>query len=176
MKFVPTDIALVYRVQVTPNVDERGLFARTFCAETFASHGLVSHFPQCNTSWNSHRGTLRGMHYQAAPKPEVKLVRCTQGRIYDVVVDLRPDSSTRGKWIGVELSSANREALYIPEGCAHGFLTLEDSSEVFYHMGDVYDPALARGVRWNDDAFNIAWPFAPIRISERDNQFPDYTP
>ncbi|WP_426052971.1 dTDP-4-dehydrorhamnose 3,5-epimerase [Bacillus sp. DC4300-2b2] len=174
MNLLPTGLSEVFRVQVDPIVDERGLFARTFCADTFARYGLVSSFRQCNTSWNTYRGTLRGMHYQADPRPEVKLVRCTRGKVYDVVIDLRPTSATYKKWIGIELNAESREGLYIPAGCAHGFQTLTDNSELFYQMSEDYVPELARGVRWNDPIFNILWPLSPIHISDRDRQFSDY--
>ncbi|WP_315831404.1 dTDP-4-dehydrorhamnose 3,5-epimerase [Bradyrhizobium prioriisuperbiae] len=174
MKFSATNIPGVWIVEVTSSQDERGLFARTFCADTFSQHGLVSQFPQCNSSWNAKKGTLRGMHYQDMPHPEIKLVRCTKGRVFDVVVDLRADAPTHRKWVGVELDANRRNAVYIPEGCAHGFLTLEDDCEVFYHMGERYVPELARGVRWNDPAFQIEWPMHPALISERDASLPDY--
>ena len=175
MKFHPTALAGLMIVEVSPNVDERGLFARTYDAEFFAAAGMHTNWPQCNASWNRHRGTLRGMHFQAEPHPEPKLVRCTQGRVFDVAVDLRPDSPTLRRWFGVELSAERRNALFIPAGLAHGFLTLEDNCEVFYQMGDSYDAALARGVRWNDPAFAIEWPFQPSVLSERDAAFADFT-
>jgi dTDP-4-dehydrorhamnose 3,5-epimerase len=175
MKIEPTFISGVVIVEVAPLADERGLFARTFCDETFARHGLLSRFPQCNVSWNAHRNTLRGMHYQAEPHPEVKLVRCTRGRVHDVVVDLRPDSPTYKKWLAVELDAQLRNAIYIPAGCAHGFMTLLDDCEVFYQMGERYFPDLARGVRWNDPAFGIDWPALPAHISARDANYPDFS-
>jgi dTDP-4-dehydrorhamnose 3,5-epimerase len=150
------------------------LFARTFDAAEFAAAGLPTEWPQCNTSWNPRKGTLRGMHFQAAPRPDPKLVRCTQGRIFDVVVDLRPQSTTFRRSVGVELSAANRTALAIPQGCAHGFLTLEENCEIFYMMGEVFVPELARGVRWNDPAFAIEWPSNPIVMSEKDASWPDF--
>ena len=141
-----------------------------------AEAGLSTAWPQCNTSWNPRRGTLRGMHYQENPRPEPKLVRCTRGRVFDVALDLRPHSPTFKAWVGVELSADSRAALYIPPGCAHGFLTLEDGCEVFYQMGESYVPELARGVRWNDPAFAIAWPIEPTLIGERDATYPDFAP
>lgn len=174
MKIEPTAIAGVMTVDISPLADDRGMFARTFCAETFAKHGLVSEFPQCNISWNSRRGTLRGMHYQDEPRPEVKLVRCTRGRVYDVIVDLRPESGTYKKWVAVELDAQLRNAVYIPAGCAHGFLTQTDDCEVFYQMGERYYPDLARGVRWDDPAFAIAWPAMPDHLSERDANYPNF--
>ena len=176
MKFTPTAIAGVMVVDMEPIADERGLFARSFCAEEFAAQGLAAAFVQANIAFNPARGTLRGLHFQAAPEPEPKLVRCTRGAIFDVAVDLRPGSPSYCRWSGHELSAANRRALYVPEGCAHGLLTLEDDSEVSYLMGAAYDPGLARGVRWNDPAFAIAWPFAPAVISGRDAGFPDFSP
>jgi dTDP-4-dehydrorhamnose 3,5-epimerase len=174
MEIRPTAIAGVMIVTAAVNEDTRGLFARTFDAAAFSAAGLPSEWPQCNTSWNAHKGTLRGMHFQAAPRPDPKLVRCTRGRIFDVVVDLRPVSPTFRRWTSTELSESNRDALAIPAGCAHGFLTLEDNCEVFYMMAEVYLPGLARGVRWNDPAFTIAWPAKPTGMSEKDANWPDF--
>lgn len=154
--------------------DERGFFARSWCKREFAQQGLRSEFVQCNISFNRKRGTLRGMHYQGAPYEEIKLVRCTKGAIYDVIMDLRPDSQTFREWFSVELTEDNRKMLYIPEGFAHGFLTLKDSTEVFYQMSEFYVPGHAKGVRWNDPAFNIIWPIDINVISEKDDKFPDY--
>lgn len=176
MQFEATEISGVVVVKTTPMTDERGLFARTYDVTAFEAAGLPTHWPQCNTSWNARKGTLRGMHFQAAPRPDPKLVRCTRGRIFDVVVDLRPHSPTWRRWIGAELSEANRSAIAIPSGCAHGFLTLEDGCEVFYMMGEDYVPELASGVRWNDPAFGIAWPASPLTMSEKDANWPDYRP
>ncbi|MEW5729779.1 MAG: dTDP-4-dehydrorhamnose 3,5-epimerase [Pseudomonadota bacterium] len=176
MKITATTIPGVMVVEVSPHADDRGLFARTYDAALFAEAGLPTHWPQCNTSWNPRRGTLRGMHYQAEPRPEPKLVRCTRGRVFDVAVDLRPASPTFKAWVGVELSADGRAALYVPPGCAHGFLTLEDGCEVFYQMGESYVPELARGVRWNDPAFAIAWPMEPLLIGARDAAYPDFGP
>lgn len=161
-------------MEVTLHEDERGAFARTYDEALFRAASLSTHWPQCNTSWNRRRGTLRGMHFQAAPAEEHKLVRCTSGSVFDVAVDLRRNSQTYLNWFGVELSAAKRNALYVPAGLAHGFLTLEDESEVFYQMGASYDGALQRGVRWNDPSFSIGWPFEPIVISDRDNSFADH--
>ena len=174
MEFRATGVPGVVTVDVTAATDARGSFARTFDAAEFAEAGLPAHWPQCNTSFNLRRGTLRGLHFQAEPKPEPKLVRCTRGRIFDVAVDIRPDSPTCCAWVGVELSAASRRALYIPAGFAHGFMTLEDNSEVFYQMGEVYHGELARGLRWNDPAFAIEWPIEPIVISERDAAYADF--
>jgi dTDP-4-dehydrorhamnose 3,5-epimerase len=174
MKFVPTALAGVYVVEMEPLADERGFFARSWCKREFAGHGLSADLVQCNVSYNRAKGTLRGMHYQAAPHEEVKLVRCTQGAIYDVLVDLRPDSSTYRSWIAVELTAANRRMLYVPAGLAHGFQTLQDDSEVFYQMSAFYDASAARGVRWNDPAFGIEWPSGEPVISARDASYPDF--
>ncbi len=174
MIFTETEIPGVYLVELEKIGDERGFFARSFCAEEFARRGLHSQFPQANISFNEARGTLRGLHYQADPKPEPKLVRCTRGSIYDVAVDLRPDSPANLRWVGRVLSSESHAALYVPPGCAHGFVTLEDDSEVSYLMGETYHPDLARGVRWNDEAFAIEWPLEPAVISERDAGYADF--
>ena len=155
--------------------DERGFFARTWCRKEFENHGLNPALVQCNISFNKKNGTLRGMHYQTAPHPEVKLVRCTQGSIFDVIIDLRRDSETYKDWFGVELNRDNYKMLYIPENFAHGFLTLEDKTEVFYHMSEFYSPECARGVRWNDPAFSIEWPDQVSIMSSRDRDCPDYT-
>lgn len=174
MEIRPTTLMGVMVVSVMAHTDERGLFARTYDAEVFAAAGLPTEWPQCNTSWNARRGTLRGLHFQAPPCPDPKIVRCTRGRIFDVAVDLRTDSPTFRQWISAELSAANRDSLAIPSGCAHGFLTLDDDCEVFYMMGAVYVSGLARGVRWNDPAFAINWPAQPLTISERDASWPDF--
>jgi len=174
MRIEPAAVAGVMLVSVEPHVDDRGLFARTYDAATFAAAGLPANWPQCNVSWNRSRGTLRGMHYQRAPFEEPKLVRCTAGRIFDVAIDLRPESPTYCRWVGVELSRERRNALLIPAGCAHGFLTLEDEAEVFYMMGEVFHPEAAAGVRWNDAAFGIEWPLAPTTMADRDASWPDF--
>jgi dTDP-4-dehydrorhamnose 3,5-epimerase len=154
--------------------DERGFFARAWCQQEFAKHGLNPQLVQCNISFNRKRGTLRGMHYQAKPHEEVKLVRCTKGAIYDVIIDLRRNSSTFKQWAAFELTATNHWMLYVPEGCAHGFQTLEDRTEVFYQMSEFYAPAYSRGVRWDDPAFGIQWPLAERIISERDQSYPDF--
>jgi dTDP-4-dehydrorhamnose 3,5-epimerase len=174
VKFVATLIPGVVRIEPEPQTDERGSFARTYCEATFHAHGLEPVGIQCNISVNAKRGTLRGLHYQAAPAEEAKLVRCVRGRLFDVAVDLRPNSPAFRQWLGVELDAEEGHALYIPRGCAHGFLTLADDTAVYYHMGTEYVPDLARGVRWNDPAFAISWPFAPQHLSERDAAFPDF--
>lgn len=174
MTFEETAIPGVWILELDRREDARGFFARTFCEHEFADRGLVTRFVQCNLSSNAKRGTLRGMHFQHEPKPEVKLVRCVQGSVYDVVIDLRPSSPTYCRWIGVELSATNARALYIPAGIAHGFQTLEDRTELYYHMGEFYEPSLASGVRWNDPAFGVAWPVADPILSEKDAAYPDY--
>jgi dTDP-4-dehydrorhamnose 3,5-epimerase len=154
--------------------DERGFFARTWCQRESAAYGLHPQWVQCNISFNRKKATLRGMHYQSPPAAEAKLVRCTRGAIYDVIIDLRPGCSTFKQWIGVELSTENRRMLYIPEGFAHGFLTLDDKTEIFYQMSEFYAPGCARGVRWNDPAFAIEWPIDVSMISEQDRSYPDF--
>lgn len=174
--FEETAIPGLLLIRLEPLVDERGSFARTFCAREFAEHGLDPTVVQCNTSFNAHSGTLRGMHYQAAPHGEAKLVRCVRGMIYDVVVDLRPDSPTYTKWVGTELSEDSLSMFYIPAGLAHGFQTLVDDSEVIYQMSEYYSPEHTRGVRWDDPAFEIGWPKGPQKLSERDASYPDFVP
>jgi len=174
VKLLPTRIPGVVQIELQPQVDARGSFARTYCEATFRAHGLEPVGVQCNVSANPQRGTLRGLHFQAPPAEEAKLVRCVRGRLFDVAVDLRPDSPTIRQWFGIELDGERGNGLYIPRGCAHGFLTLADDTVVDYRMGAVYVADLARGVRWNDPAFAIAWPFAPIHISERDAGYPDF--
>jgi dTDP-4-dehydrorhamnose 3,5-epimerase len=174
MNFLETDIPGVLKIELLPNRDDRGWFARSWCQHEFEEHGLDPRIAQCNVSFNDRKGTLRGLHYQDQPFPEAKVVRCTSGAIYDVVVDLRPESSAFLKWLCVELTAGNRHALYVPGGCAHGFLTLADESEVLYLMSEFYHPELARGVRWNDPAFGVVWPAAVEVISERDRTYPDF--
>jgi dTDP-4-dehydrorhamnose 3,5-epimerase len=176
MNFIRTAIPGVQIVDPERRGDERGFFARTYCREEFAKAGIAFDTVQCNASFNDRRGTLRGMHYQAEPTPEPKLVRCTRGAIFDVAVDIRPGSPTYCRWVSMELSADNGRALFIPAGCAHGFVTLADASEVFYQMGAAYVASLARGLRWNDPAFAIAWPLAPTTMSERDASYPDFQP
>ena len=174
MRFVPTELPGVYVVEVEPKGDDRGLFARTYCRDEFAARGLCTDWAQCNVSFNTRAGTLRGMHWQAAPHEEVKLVRCTSGAAFDVVADLRPGSPTYGKWVAVEITATNRRAVYIPGGFAHGFQTLAAGTELFYQMSAFYVPEAARGVRWDDPALGIAWPPCESRvIAPRDLSFPD---
>ncbi len=174
MKFHETKIPGVVEIHPERKPDERGFFARTWCQNEFASNGLNSKLVQSSISFNTRKGTLRGMHYQALPHAEVKVVRCTRGAIYDVVVDLRPHSPTFKEWIGLTLTAENRNMIYIPEGCAHGFVTLEDKSEILYQMSEFYDAGSARGVRWDDPAFQIVWPEHVQVISERDRTYPNF--
>jgi dTDP-4-dehydrorhamnose 3,5-epimerase len=152
--------------------DERGHFARTWCHEAFEAHGILTKFVQCNTSFNHRRGTLRGLHYQVLPHEEAKLIRCKRGRIFDVAVDVRAGSTTRGKWCATELSADDGRMVFIPGGFAHGFQTLEDASEMFYQMSAAYAPEAARGARWNDPELGIEWPLADPIISEHDHRMP----
>lgn len=174
MKFEQLPLAGAYVIAPSLLEDPRGFFARTYCEREFAEHGLCSRFVQCNISFNRLRGTLRGMHFQREPSPEPKLVRCTKGSVYDVIVDLRRGSPTWRQWWGAELNEENRLALYVPSGCAHGFQTLADNTECFYQMGEFYAPELANGVRWNDPAFGIRWPIADPILSDKDRDYPDY--
>jgi dTDP-4-dehydrorhamnose 3,5-epimerase len=194
MLFTQTQLKGAYLIEIERNEDDRGFFARSYCFREFEDHGLNPRVVQCNISYNVKRGTLRGMHYQAPPCEEAKLVRCTRGSIYDVIIDLRPDSATFCQWLGVHLLSpsslltasrslpaahcslltAHYTMLYAPEGFAHGFLTLEDHTEVSYQMSEFYAPESARGFRWNDPAFGIEWPLEPVVISERDRSYEDF--
>ena len=174
MHFIPIDLEGAYLIEPEVISDERGFFSRTYCQNEFSSRGINSKIVQCNISYNKLRGTLRGMHFQKAPHSEAKLIRCTQGRIYDVIIDLRSNSKTFSKWFGVELTAENRIALYVPEGFAHGFITLKDDTEVLYQMTEFYHPASSAGVRWNDPRFSIKWPIEVKVISERDDSYPEF--
>lgn len=174
MIFKKTKIAGVYLLEPEQRSDARGFFARMWCQTEFAEHGIDSRLVQCNLSFNPHKGTLRGMHYQRAPHEETKVVRCTMGAIFDVAVDLRHDSSTFKQWVGAPLTADNREMLVIPPGCAHGYLTLTDTTEVTYQMSAYYAPTHGAGVRWNDPAFGIRWPGDVILIADRDRDYPDF--
>lgn len=176
MIFTETQLKGLYIIEPERLADERGFFARTWCQKELASHGLENRLVQCSISYNPKKGTLRGMHFQTSPWEEVKIVRCTSGEIYDVVIDLRPDSPTFKKWFGLNLSQEERNMLYIPKGFAHGFMTLSDEVEVFYQMSEFYSPDHSGGLRWNDPAFGIHWPMAVQLISERDNTYPDFEP
>jgi dTDP-4-dehydrorhamnose 3,5-epimerase len=169
--FRATKMPAVYLVEPERRADERGFFARTWCQQEFAAHGLNPSLVQCNISYNRLKGTLRGMHYQAAPHGEAKLIRCTRGAIYDVIVDLRADSPTFKQWLAAELTADNRSMLFAPEGLAHGFQTLADDTEVFYQMSEFYHPEAARGVRWDDPAFGIRWPLPDPILSDRDRGY-----
>lgn len=174
MRFVATELAGAFVIELEPHHDHRGFFARTFCEREFAEHGLVAHFVQCNIAWNKEKGTLRGMHYQTPPHAEAKIIRCTRGAIYDVIVDIRPGSATLGRWIAVELTPQNGWMLYVPEGFAHGYQTLVPDTEVSYWMSAYPDPAAERGVRWNDPVLGIRWPLPSPILSDRDRSHPDF--
>jgi dTDP-4-dehydrorhamnose 3,5-epimerase len=171
MIFTETKLKGAFIIEPEKLEDDRGFFARTFCQKEFAAYGLNTNFVQCNISFNKKKGTLRGMHYQVAPHQEVKLVRCTRGAIYDAIIDLRPGSSTCKQWVAVELTATNCRMLYIPEGFAHGFQTLEDNTEVFYQMSEFYYPESARGVRWDDPELNIEWPYCLPILSDKDRSY-----
>jgi dTDP-4-dehydrorhamnose 3,5-epimerase len=174
MIFSETALPGAVVIELERVADERGFFARSFCAREFAAHGLDARVAQCNISFNRVKGTLRGLHFQRPPHAEAKLVRCTAGRVYDVIVDLRPDSPAFCRHVAIELSARNRTMLYVPQGVAHGFQTLEDESEVFYQMSAPYERDAAAGVRWDDAAFAIAWPLAVSVVSARDRSYPDF--
>jgi len=176
MKFDPTPLPGAFLVRLEERIDERGFFARSWCRREFEEHGLDPRLAQCSISYNKRRGTLRGIHYQIAPHEEAKLVRCTRGSVYDVIIDLRPDSPAYMQHFGIVLDADERTSLYSPEGFAHGFLTLVDGSEIFYQMSAFYEPAAARGIRWNDPAFGIRWPGDVLVISEKDRTIPDFVP
>ncbi|MBI3370390.1 MAG: dTDP-4-dehydrorhamnose 3,5-epimerase [Betaproteobacteria bacterium] len=175
MIFNDTPIPGAHVVELEPISDGRGFFARTWCADEFRRKGLNPAMAQCSVSFNASRGTVRGMHYQVKPHAEAKLVRCTMGKLFDVIVDVRPDSPAFKQWFSVELSAENRRMIYIPEGVAHGFQTLEDSTEVSYQIAEFYHPDLGRGIRWNDPSFQVPWPLDVRIISERDRNYPDFS-
>jgi dTDP-4-dehydrorhamnose 3,5-epimerase len=177
MTFTETELRGAYLIDIEPRTDERGFFARAWCQREFEEHQLSPKLVQCNVSYNTLAGTLRGMHFQRHPHAEAKLVRCTRGAIYDVIIDLRPDSPTHMRWIGVELNDTNRRMLYVPEGFAHGYQTLVAGTEAFYQVSEYYMPEAESGVRWDDPAFGISWPDAERRmISPKDQAWPDYHP
>jgi dTDP-4-dehydrorhamnose 3,5-epimerase len=176
VKFEKTPLPGAFLITPERLHDERGWFARTWCRRDFEEQGLNPAVAQCNISYSGRRGTLRGMHYQKPPFAEAKLIRCTAGAIYDVIIDLRPDSSAFRRHFGVRLDPSEDRMLYVPEGFAHGFLTLEEETSVFYQMSQFYEPRAAAGVRWNDPAFGIAWPFEPTVLAERDRTYPDFDP
>jgi dTDP-4-dehydrorhamnose 3,5-epimerase len=172
VKFTETSIQGAFIIDIEPREDERGFFARSFCADEFKDHGLNPAVVQTSTSFNLRRGTLRGMHYQGRPYGEAKLVRCVSGAVYDVIVDLREGSPTAKQWFAVELSGENRRQIYIPEGCAHGFQTLVNNSELHYQMSEVFHPEVSRGFHWRDQQFSIPWPIEDVIISRRDQELP----
>jgi dTDP-4-dehydrorhamnose 3,5-epimerase len=174
MNFTPLPLPGAYRIGLTPHRDERGLFARTWCQAEFEAHGLRPRIVQVNLSRSAKQGTLRGLHYQAAPFEEAKLVRCTRGVIWDVIVDVRPSSPAYCQWVGLELSADNDTLAYVPEGCAHGFVTLQDDVEVTYQVSQAYTPSAERGLRWNDPTFCVEWPTAITVISDKDAHWPDF--
>jgi dTDP-4-dehydrorhamnose 3,5-epimerase len=176
MRFAPTKLPGAYLLELERREDERGFFARTWCRDELSAHDLATDVAQCSVSRNTLAGTLRGLHFQMAPHEEGKLVRCTSGAIFDVIVDLRPESPTHTDWFGVELDAERGTALYVPKGFAHGFQTLANDSEVFYMMSDPYVAGAAAGVRWDDPSFGIEWPLPVRTISERDRSWPDYRP
>jgi dTDP-4-dehydrorhamnose 3,5-epimerase len=176
MQFRETPLAGAYVLELERRVDERGFFARTFCERELAEHGITAGWPQCNLSRNTHAGTLRGMHYNAAPHREAKLVRVVRGGVWDAIIDLRAGSPTRLQWFGVELTAEEGNALYVPEGFAHGFVTLTDETDVFYHMARAFQADAARGLRWNDPRLGITWPRTPTVISARDASYADFDP
>jgi dTDP-4-dehydrorhamnose 3,5-epimerase len=171
-----TPLAGAFLMDIERHEDERGFFARTFCGDELRTRGLEPDVAQCSVSYNVARGTLRGLHYQDPPHEEVKIVRCTRGAIWDVIVDLRRHSTTYRRWTGIDLTADNRRALYIPRGLAHGFITLCDDAEVFYMMGNPYVAGAARGIRWDDPAFAIDWPIAPAVMSDRDRTYAAWKP
>jgi dTDP-4-dehydrorhamnose 3,5-epimerase len=176
MKFRGTSIEGVVVIDLEAHADDRGAFARTFCEDEFAAHGLPTHYPQCNLSVNDRAGTMRGMHFNVDPHGESKVVRCVRGAIHDVVVDLRHGSPTRFEHVAVDLTADNRRALFVPAGFAHGFLTLTDDTDVYYHMGACYVPSAARGLRWDDPTLAIEWPMAPTTMSPADAGYADLDP
>jgi len=176
MKFTETPLAGAYLVDLDILEDERGFFARSWCREEFTRHNLNADLVQCNISFNLKKGTLRGMHYQARPHAEAKLVRCTSGAIFDVIIDLRRDSPTFKQWYAAELTAQNHRMLFIPEDFAHGFLTLADHTEIMYQMSEYYHPVAARGIRWDDPSFSIAWPAEALFMSQKDREYADFQP
>jgi dTDP-4-dehydrorhamnose 3,5-epimerase len=174
MIFTNGSLEGAYIIDLQKHGDSRGFFARTYCQREFAEHGLATDMVQTNMSFSAEQGTLRGLHYQLPPHEEAKLMRCTQGAVYDVTVDVRPDSPTFMQWMGVELTAENRRIVYVPEGCAHGFLTLIDDTEVSYQVSAFYTPGVERGIRFNDPAFAIEWPTELRVVSDKDRSWPDF--
>lgn len=176
MMFIPTPLAGAFLIELDRRGDERGFFARFFCEREFAAAGLETRFVQINNSLTANRGTLRGMHYQKPPAAEVKVVRCIQGALHDVIIDLRPDSPTHGQWFGADLTADNRTMMYVPRGFAHGFVSLADSTEALYLVSAFYAPEQERGVRFDDPRFGVRWPTPPVELSAKDRAWPDYDP
>jgi dTDP-4-dehydrorhamnose 3,5-epimerase len=176
MIFTETPLTGAYLIDLEKHGDERGFFARAFCEREFASHGLVTHFVQINNSLSARQGTLRGMHYQLAPKAETKVVRCIRGALYDIILDLRDASPTFGQSFGAELTAENRRMMYVPKGFAHGLFTLADDTEASYLVDEFYAPEYERGIRWDDPRFAIRWRAQPKVISDKDRNFPDFDP
>lgn len=175
MHFTETALQGAFVIDIDPIVDDRGFFSRVFCADEFGELGLERDVLQANLSWNPSRGTLRGMHYQIEPYRETKFVRCIRGALYDVIIDLRPDSATYRQSFGIELTADNRRALFVPRGFAHGFITLSNNTEAFYMVSQRYRPGSERGIRWNDPFFSVQWPLEPSVISDKDAGWPEYT-
>jgi dTDP-4-dehydrorhamnose 3,5-epimerase len=176
VRFMETPLPGAFLIDPEPRGDDRGFFARVFCAEEFAAAGLETRFVQINNSWSRHRGTLRGLHYQVEPHAEVKVVRAVSGALWDVMLDVREGSRTFGRWFGAELTAANRRMMYVPRGFAHGFVTLTDETEALYLVSTPYEAASERGVRWDDPAFGISWPVQPAVLSDKDRGHPDFEP
>jgi dTDP-4-dehydrorhamnose 3,5-epimerase len=176
MKFIETPLKGSYLIELEKKGDNRGFFARFFCENEFGDHQLATRFLQINNSLTAKKGTLRGMHYQLQPSAEVKVVRCIKGALFDVILDLRPDSPSFGKSFGAGLNAENRTMMYVPQGFAHGFVTLEDDTEALYLVSALYAPALERGIRYNDPTFQIQWPIQPAEVSEKDSKWPDFSP
>ncbi len=176
MIFTETPIPGAFLIDLEKRGDDRGFFARAFCEKEFAAHQLVTRFVQVNNSLSAQKGTLRGMHYQLAPRAETKLVRCIRGALYDLILDLRPGSATFGKSCGAELSADNRRMMYVPKGFGHGFITMTDDTEAFYFVDEFYAPECERGLRWNDPRFSLAWPLAPVVLSDKDANQRDFDP
>src|SRR5690349_147217 len=176
MRYIPLPLEGAYLIDLEQRGDERGFFARLYCEEEFRKQGLDDHFVQVNCSFSAQKGTLRGMHYQLSPNAETKIVRCIKGTVYDVILDIRPDSPTFGRSFGETLSAENRRMMYVPKGFAHGFLTLADDTEAFYFSDEAYAPAGERGIRWDDPRFDIRWPLQPVVVSEKDRAHRGFDP
>ena len=174
MLFKETKLKGAFIIELEPIEDKRGFFARSFCQDEFKKHGIDFNIVQCSISYNKNKGTLRGMHYQSAPFEEAKLVSCTRGRIYDVIIDLRTNSNTYCKWLAIELSEENNKVLYVPKGLAHGFQALENNSIVFYQMSEFFNPEYSQGIRWDDPSFLVEWPISGKTMSEKDSNYPSF--